>query len=108
LEQNFNGKIAVYILTKYFSITHRPSGIHSRTLAYRRRTIFFGCIKQQFCSAEITQKEPLFVPKMRFYHITMKARKIAEFFAKIAEFYGRTGGQISPRPGNRANFVNGA
>jgi hypothetical protein len=43
LERNFSGssgKISVYILKNYISITQRPSGIHSRTLAYSRRYIF--------------------------------------------------------------------
>jgi hypothetical protein len=38
-------------------------------------------------SAEITQKEPLFIPKTRFYHITVKSQKIADiFFSKLRDF----------------------
>jgi hypothetical protein len=39
-------------------------------------------------------------PKQDFITYPWKAKKIAEFFAKVAEFYGEIGGQTSPRPGN--------
>jgi hypothetical protein len=49
-------------------------------------------------SAEITQKEPLLVPKTRFYYITTKSQKISGIFCQIAKFCGGVRGKTSPRP----------
>ncbi len=46
------------------------------------------------------QKELLFYPNTRFYHINMKRQKNSEIFLQMAEFYSGMGGQTSPWPGN--------
>ncbi len=43
-------------------------------------------MKLQRNSAVITQQLPLFVSRTRFYHITTKSKKIADFFAKSRNF----------------------
>jgi hypothetical protein len=48
---------------------------------------------------EILQKEPLSVPKTRFYYITTKSQKNSGIFCQIAKFCGGIGGKTLPRPG---------
>jgi hypothetical protein len=54
---------------------------------------------------EIAQKQPLSLPKTRFYHIIMKSKKNCGIFRQIAQFYGGMGGQTSLRPGNSGTFT---
>ncbi len=53
----------------------------------KHKKIVDWCFRLQLYSAEITQTEPIFVSKTRFYHITTKSEKNSGIFCQTAEFY---------------------
>jgi hypothetical protein len=61
----------------------------------------YRTFKEHLYSAEITQKQPLFLLKKRFFHKTMKSQKSSGiFFCEIAEFDSVIGGQSLSGPDN--------